>query len=88
MSINEPRIDPALTGLGGQLVYVDFAGRQHYLLDVAFREVAVNVSAGEDVIRAQRLDLGDRCVVGAEVPEANIFEQRCVLHGIDRLLPR
>ena len=86
--INKARIDPALAGFGGQLSDIDFARRQQHLLDAAVREVAIHVGGRESVIRAQRLDLGDRRVVRAKVPQANIVEQRGVLHGIDRCLPR
>ena len=78
--INEARIDPALAGFGGQLVDVDFARRQQHLLDVAVDEVAVDVGVRKRVVGAQRLDLGDRGVVGAQVPQANVVEQRGVLH--------
>ena len=47
-------------GLGGQLAHVDFARRQHHLLDVAVDEIAIHVGVGKGVVRAQRLDLGDR----------------------------
>ncbi len=84
--IDKARIDPALAGLGGQLIDVDFARRQQHLLDAAVREVAIHVRGGKSVIGAQRLDLRDGGVVGAQVPQANIVEQRGILHGIDRRL--
>src|SRR5216683_33317 len=84
--INEPRIDPALARLGGQLADVDVAWGEQYLLDAAVDEVAINIGDGKSVIRAQRLDLRDSCVVGAQVPKTNIIEQRGVLQSIDSLL--
>ena len=62
-------------------------GDRQHLLDAAVREVAIHVSGRKSVIGAQRLDLRDRCVVGAKVPKTNIVEQRGILHGIDRRLP-
>src|SRR6266849_7323871 len=69
------------------LVDVDVARGEQYLLDAAVDEVAINVRVGESVIRAQRLDLGDSCVVGTKVPKTNIIEQRGALRSIDSLLP-
>ncbi len=84
--IDEMRIDPALAGFGRQLAYIDFARRQQHLLDVAVDEIAVNVGVRESVVRAQRLNLRDGCVVGAQVPQPGIRQQGCVLHRIDHAL--
>ncbi len=75
VGINEMRIDPALAGLGGQLAYVNFARRQEHLLDAVVDEVTVNVGIRERVIRAERLDLGDGCVVRAKVPKPGVLQQ-------------
>jgi len=84
--INKTRIDPALARLGRQLRHIDLARRQKHLLDAAIGKVAIHVSCGKRVVGAQRLDLPDRCVVGTQVPKANIVEQRGILNGIDRRL--
>ncbi len=85
--INKTRIDPALAGFRRQLSHVNFAGRQQHLLDAAIRKVTIHVRCRKSVVGAQGLDLTNRRVVGAQVPQADIIEQRGVLDRIDGRFP-
>ncbi len=65
VGVNEAGIDPALARLGGQLGNVDFARRKQDLLNLAIDEIAFDISVGESVVGAQRLNLRDGCFVCA-----------------------
>ena len=82
VGVDDLRIDPALVYVG-QLVDVELARRQKHLAVAAVDGIAVDVGVFENVIRAQRLDLGDGVVKGMHVPQTHVFECGLVVSDVD-----
>ncbi len=75
MGIFEGEIDPDL-GLVGQLFDVEFARRDHDLSFDAVDHVAVDIDAGEGIVRPQALDLLQLRLERAPIPDTGV-SQRC-----------
>ncbi len=84
VGVDQLLVDPVAAALG-QLVDAQFAGADHDLTHAAVDLVAVDVDVGEVVVGPDLLDLAERVLQRAPVPQADVVERRAVARGVDRL---
>ena len=83
MRVDQLLVDPVAAALR-QLVHVQLASREHHLPHRAVDLIAVDVDVGEVVVRADLLDLAQRVLQRAPVPEADVLQRRLVVRGVER----
>src|SRR6267378_6507528 len=86
MRVDELFVDPVATA-DRQLVDVQLARREHHLADRAADLVSVNVDGGKLVIGPDFLNLPQRVLQSAHVPQTDIFERRLIIGRFDCLDP-
>ena len=77
-------VDPVAAALR-QLVDVQLARREHHLPERAVDAVPIDVDVREIVVGADFLELPERVLQGAPVPEPDVLERRLVVRGVGRL---
>ena len=78
VGVDQLFVDPVAAALG-QLLDVQLARRQHHLAQRAVDRVAIDVDVGEVVIGADFLELPQRVLQRAPVPEPDVLERRLVV---------
>ena len=73
MSIDKTFVHPVLRA-GRQLVQAEFANTQHHFLWLSVDDVAIHIDVGKVVVRTNLLDLAERRLQRAPVPQTNIVE--------------
>ena len=73
VGIDELVVDPVAAALG-ELVHVEFAGRQHHLALGAVDGIAIDIDVGKVVVGADLLDLAQRILERTPVPQANVLK--------------
>ena len=84
MRVDQLRVDPVLTALR-QPFDVQLARSDHHLTQGTVNHVAVDVDIRKFVIRADGLDLTQRILQGAPVPQTDVLNRRLVIREVDRL---
>ena len=84
VGVDQLFVDPVAAAFR-QLVDVELARGEHHLPHLAVDLVAIDVDVGEVVVGADFLDLPQRVLQRAPVPQADVLERRLVVRGVDRL---
>ena len=81
--VDQLLVDPVPAALG-QAVDVELARGEHHLPHRAVDLVPIDVDVGEVVVRADLLDLAQRVLQGAPVPQPDVLQRLLVVGDIDR----
>ena len=84
VGVDELFVDPVAAALR-QLVDVELARREHHLPDRSVHLVAVDVDVGEVVVGADLLDLPQRVLQRAPVPQPDVLQRRLIVWGVQCL---
>ena len=84
MGVNELFVDPVATACR-QLVDVQLARRKHHLTNRAADLVSVNVDVGKVVVGPNFLNLAQRVLQSARVPQTDIFERGLIIGRVECL---
>ena len=87
VGVDQLFVDPVAAAFG-ELVDVEFAGGEHDLALFAVDLVAIDVDVGEVVVGTDLLNLAERILERAPVPQADVLESGLVIWRRRRLQRR
>ena len=84
VSVDQLIVDPVAAALG-ELIDIQLARGEHYLASRAVNVIAINIDIGEIVVGADFLNLTQRVLQCAPVPQPDVLKRSLIVRRVSRL---